>query len=191
MARSHEARVQDVEAPIELGIVSSNGRRAMLEHARELKRRGIPTFVDPSHGLPILSREDLLELVEGAAGYFVNDYEWSLTREITGLSEQDLTARCDAVIVTRGPEGSEVRTPEQTLEIPVVKAERVVDPTGCGDAYRAGFLYAVAAGHGLDVAGRLGSVMGAAQVEVEGTQALEIDLAEVRRRYAACFGSDF
>ncbi len=191
MARSHEARVEDVQEPIELGIVSSNGRQAMLEHARELKRRGVPTFVDPSHGLPILSRDDLLELIEGAAGYFVNDYEWSLTRDIVKLSEEEIAARCDALIITRGPEGSEIRTAEESHAIPVAKTEQVVDPTGCGDAYRAGFLYAVAAGHGLEVAGRLGSALGAAQVEVEGTQSLELDLDQIRERYRRAFGSDF
>jgi adenosine kinase len=191
MARSHEVRVEDVAEPLELGIVSSNGRRAMVEHARALKARGVPTYIDPSHGLPILSRDELVELIEGAAGYFVNDYEWSLTQDQTGLSEADIERRCASVIITRGPEGSEIRRRGDRIAIPVVPAAQVVDPTGCGDAYRAGFLYGIAGGHPVEVAGRMGSLYGSCQVEVEGTQTLRIDLAGFRRRYAAAFGEAF
>jgi adenosine kinase len=191
MARAHEARVEDVTDPIDLALVSSNGRQAMVEHARALKARGVPTYVDPSHGLPILSREELLELIEGAAGYFVNDYEWSLTLEKTGCSAEDLASRCGAIVITRGPEGSEVRSGGETIAIPPVSVERVVDPTGCGDAFRAGFLYAVAHGLSFDVAGRMGSVFGACQVEVQGTQVMSMTLDQFRERYAQAFGSGF
>ena len=191
MARAHEARVEDVHAPIELGIVSANGKRAMLEHARALKRRGVPTYIDPSHGLPILSGPELLELIEGAAGYFVNDYEWKLTLEQTGVAESEIEARCGSVVITYGAEGSEIRTGGESLSIPTAVPERIVDPTGCGDAYRAGFLFAVANGKPLDVAGRLGSLLGSWQVEVEGAQALRYDLATIRARYGAVFGAGF
>lgn len=191
MARAHEARVEDVHAPIELGIVSANGKRAMLEHARALKRRGVPTYIDPSHGLPILSGPELLELIEGAAGYFVNDYEWKLTLEQTGVAESEIEARCGSVVITFGAEGSEIRTGGESLSIPTAVPERIVDPTGCGDAYRAGFLFAVANGKPLDVAGRLGSLLGSWQVEVEGAQALRYDLATIRARYGAVFGAGF
>ena len=191
MARAHEARVEDVKEAIDLAIVSSNGKQAMLDHARALKERGVPTYVDPSHGLPLLSRDELVELIEGAAGYFVNDYEWALTREITSLDEASLAARCEAVIITRGPEGSEVRAGGDALQIPAVVPDQVIDPTGCGDAYRAGFLYGVAAGHGLDVAGRMGSLMGARQVAVRGTQVQRIDLDGFRNAYAEVYGAAF
>jgi len=191
MARAHEARVEDVSAPLELAIVSANGKRAMLEHARALKRRGVPTYIDPSHGLPILSGAELLELIEGAAGYFVNDYEWKLTLEQTGVPESEIAARCASVIITYGDEGSEIRAGRETLRIPPVKPARVVDPTGCGDAYRAGFLFGVANGVPLDVAGRIGSLLGSWQVEIEGAQALAYDLAAVRARYAEVFGAGF
>ena len=191
MARAHEARVEDVSAPLELAIVSANGKRAMLEHARALKRRGVPTYIDPSHGLPILSGAELLELIEGAAGYFVNDYEWKLTLEQTGVPESEIAARCASVIITYGDEGSEIRAGRETLRIPPVKPARVADPTGCGDAYRAGFLFAIASALPIDVAGRVGSLLGSWQVEVEGAQALDYDLAAVRARYREVFGSDF
>jgi adenosine kinase len=191
MARSHEARVEDVGEDLALALVSSNGRQAMVEHARALKARGVPTYIDPSHGLPILSRDELVELIEGAAGYFVNDYEWSLTLEQTRLSEQEIEARCGSVIITRGAEGSEIRQGGETLAIPPVAAEQVVDPTGCGDAYRAGYLFGIAGGHPPDVAGRMGSLYGSCQVGVAGTQSLRIDLEAFRERYAAAFGEPF
>jgi adenosine kinase len=191
MARAHEARVEDVSAPLELAIVSANGKRAMLEHARALKRRGVPTYIDPSHGLPILSGAELLELIDGAAGYFVNDYEWKLTLEQTGASDAEIAARCASVIITYGSEGSEIRAGRDTLQIPSVAARNVVDPTGCGDAYRAGYLFAIANGQPLDVAGRIGSLLGSWQVEVEGAQALDYDLGAVRARYVELFGEGF
>ncbi len=191
MARAHEARVENVSAPLELAIVSANGKRAMLEHARALKRRGVPTYIDPSHGLPILSGAELLELIDGAAGYFVNDYEWKLTLEQTGASESEIAARCASVIITYGDEGSEIRTGRDALRIPPVEPKRVADPTGCGDAYRAGYLFAIASRAPLDVAGRIGSLLGSWQVEVEGAQALAYDLAAVRARYADVFGASF
>jgi adenosine kinase len=121
----------------------------------------------------------------------VNDYEWALTQQHTGLSEPDLEARCEAVVITRGPEGSEVRTAGERIAIPPVSAAQVVDPTGCGDAYRAGFLFGVARGHSFDVAGRMGSVLGSCQVEVPGTQVLQVGLEDLRARYARAFGRDF
>jgi adenosine kinase len=178
MSRAHEARVEDVNEELDLAIVSSNGKRAMLEHARALKGRGVPTYIDPSHGL-------------GAAGYFVNDYEWSLTLQQTGCSEEEVAGLCDAVVITRGPKGSEVRANGESIPIPPVSTDRVVDPTGCGDAYRAGFLYGVGSGQPLDVVGRIGSVFGACQVEVQGTQVLKLDLEGVRLRYEQAFGTGF
>src|SRR5258705_12401085 len=189
MARAHEARVENVSAPLELAIVSANGKRAMLEHARALKRRGVPTYIDPSHGLPILSGGELRELIDGAAGYFVNDYEWKLTLEQTGASESEIAERCASVIITYGEEGSEIRSGREALRIPPVQPKRVADPTRCGDAYRAGFLFAIASALPIDVAGRVGSLLGSWQVEVEGAQALDYDLAAGRARHPEGFGA--
>ncbi|NQZ95459.1 MAG: carbohydrate kinase family protein [Myxococcales bacterium] len=191
MARAHEARVQDVSQPIEQAIVSSNGREAMVEHARELKRRGVPTWIDPSHGLPVLSRDELIELIDGCAGYVVNDYEWSKTLEQTGLGEDEIARRCDAVVITKGDHGSEIRVDGDTIEIPPVAADQVVDPTGCGDAYRAGLLHARVRNHPWETAGRIGSLLGSLQVGVEGPQSLAIDLAVVKARYQSEFGANF
>jgi adenosine kinase len=188
IARAHEARVEDVREPLTLGIVSSNGRQAMVEHARALKARGVPTFIDPSHALPILSGEELFEMIRGAAGYVVNDYEWALTLERTGKDAQAIAKACAAVIITKGEHGSTIREGEREIEIPPVRAAKIVDPTGCGDAYRAGLLHARARGLSWEIAGRLGSLLGAVQVETEGTQNARFELPALRTRFEREFG---
>jgi adenosine kinase len=188
IARAHEARVEDVREPLSLAIVSSNGKQAMVEHARALKARGVPTLIDPSHALPILSGEELFEMIRGSAGYVVNDYEWALTLERTEKSEREIAAACAAVIITKGEQGSTIREGGRVIEIPPVRAGKIVDPTGCGDAYRAGLLHARALGRPWEIAGRLGSLLGSYQVEVEGTQNLRVELPAVRSRFQREFG---
>ena len=192
MARAEQARVEDVSDEIEIGIVSANGRQAMVEHARALKARGVPTYIDPSHGLPILSKDELLEMIDGATGYFVNDYEWSLTLERAGLSESEVESRCETVIITLGAEGCEIRSGGDRIRVPGVPASQVLDPTGCGDAFRAGFLYAISSGRGLEAAGRLGGILGSRQVEVAGgPQVLTDGLEAFCAYYERVFGTSF
>jgi adenosine kinase len=191
MARAHEARVEDVTEDISFAIVTANGKQAMIEHARALKGRGIPTYIDPSHGLPILDREELLELIDGSAAYIVNDYEWSLTLDKTSCSEDELISRCDAVVITKGGEGSTIYAEGSQVEIPPVAVDQVVDPTGCGDAYRAGLIYGRVRGLPFETAGRMGSLLGALQVQFEGTQNIDLDLERFRSRYESEFGSGF
>jgi adenosine kinase len=191
MVRAHEARMADVDEDLRLAIVSADGKRAMLEHSRELKRRGVPTYIDPSHGLPMLEGAELLEMIDGAAAYVVNDYEWSLSLEKTGLSEQELGARCGAVVITKGEHGSEIREGDRAFQIPPVVAEQVVDPTACGDAYRAGLLFGRARGRDWEVAGRMGSLLGSLQVAAQGPQNLVLDVESFRSRYETEFGSGF
>jgi adenosine kinase len=188
MGRAHEARLEDVDDRFSLAIVSSDGKEAMLDRARELKRRGVPTFVDPSHALPILAADELLELVDGCAGYMVNDYEWSLTLDKTGLGADELAGRCEAIVITKGEHGSTIREGGREHEIPPVAPAKVVDPTACGDAFRAGLLAGRRRGFDWDVAGRMGSLLGSCQVEMEGTQSLRIDAAAFHERYEREFG---
>jgi len=191
MGRAHEARVEDVGEKPSFAIVTANGKQAMIEHARKLKARGIPTYVDPSHGLPIIDRAELLELIDSAALYIVNDYEWSLTLEKTGCSDAEIFERCEAVVITSGKEGSVIHAAGERVVIPPVRPAKVVDPTGCGDAYRAGLMAGRARGLSFEVAGRMGSLLGSYQVEVEGTQNLVLDLEQFRARYAREFGIGF
>jgi adenosine kinase len=190
MDRAHEASLDRIAEPIELGSVSPNGIRAMEEHARGLKQRGVPTVVDPGQGLPLFDGPELIELLEGAAYYIVNDYEWSLSLSTTGLTEPDLVSRVGAVVVTRGEKGSTLLREGDSLDISAVPAERVVDPTGCGDAYRAGFLQGLARGHELEICAQMGSVLGALAVAEHGTQSIHTTPDQFRARYAQAFGAE-
>jgi len=189
MDRAHEARLDAVRESVEVAIVAPNGKRAMQEYARELKRRGVPSVIDPGQGLPLFAREELVELLEGAAVYVVNDYEWSLTLEKTGLDEEEVVKRVGALVVTLGEHGSRIRSGARGFEIPAVSARAVVDPTGCGDAYRAGLLHGLARGLSLETCGRLGSLLGSLSVEREGTQCLELAPGELGERFQRAFGA--
>ena len=190
MDRAHEAPLSGVAAPYELGIVSPNGKQAMIEHARALKAGSARTVIDPGQGLPLFGKDELIELIDGADLYIVNDYEWSLTLENSGLGAAEVAERVGAVVVTRGEEGSQIGVGEGATPIPVVPAGEVVDPTGCGDAYRAGFLYGLRRDWPLETCAKLGSVMGAFMVERHGTQSLEIGLDEVRARYRETYAEE-
>jgi adenosine kinase len=196
MDRGHEAKVAEVAEAFRVGIVAPNGKQAMQEHARALKARGSICVVDPGQGLPLFDADELREMIEGASIYIVNDYEWETTKERLGWSEDEVAERVGALIVTRGERGSFLRRggldldfglDEERLELPAVKAEAVVDPTGCGDAYRSGLLYALE--HGLPLAdgARLGAVMGALKIARSGPQSIVEDRDAVR----ACFEREF
>ena len=172
----------------------------MIDYARDLKERGAKTVVDPGQGLPILDKEDLLTALTGAAVYIVNEYEWELTREKTGLDEDGIAERVGALIVTKGEDGSILRrgglssgviVESERTEVAPIKAEAVVDPTGCGDSYRSGLLYALANELSLETGTRLGSLMGSIKVAQSGPQGIELDLEAIRGRYAKEFGEGF
>lgn len=191
MDRAHEAKIESVRDAFDWAIVSPNGKEGMIRNARSLKARGKRTIVDPGQGIPIFEPAEMLEFVENAALFIVNDYEWSLVVEKTGLSEEDLASRAEAVIVTLADKGAEMIRDGQRTKIPPVTAERVRDPTGAGDAFRAGLLLGCARGLPLETSARIGSVVGAMKVAYEGPQGLRMDLDAVRERYERAFGAAF
>jgi adenosine kinase len=146
--------------------------------------------IDPGQGLPLFERDELVELIEGADVYVVNDYEWSLTLSRSALAEHELLRRVGAAVVTRGEKGSTLRHGRDAIEIPPVPAARVVDPTGCGDAYRGAFLHGLSRGLPLEICAKMGSLMGSLKVAEQGTQGLSVTPAEFRARFAAAFGGE-
>jgi adenosine kinase len=189
MNRSHENRVtRDLGAG--LAIVAPDGKEGMVQHARELAGLGIPFMFDPGQGLPMFSGEELLAFVEQASYVAVNDYEGRLLEERTGRRLEDLAPKLKALILTRGAEGSVIHANGQRFDIPCAKAEAVVDPTGCGDAYRAGLLYGIASGFDWLKTGRLASLMGAIKVASRGGQNHSVTRDELRRQFRSNFGSD-
>jgi adenosine kinase len=173
---------------VTLGMVSPDGRAGMIEHARQFADAGLPFIFDPGQGMPMFNGDDLRQFVEQATWVTVNDYEWQLLKDRTGWDVEDVRKRVDALIVTRGGEGSLIYSGDGDYEIPAARPEAVEDPTGCGDAYRAGLLYGLL--HKLDweTTGRIASLMGAIKIECHGTQNHRFTREEFAARYKASFG---
>ena len=178
MSHSHLNRVSDAR-DVSLGIVAPDGRQGMVDHASQFHQAGIPFIFDPGQGIPMFSGEELLEFVRLADYVAVNDYEARLLQEKTGRSIADLA----------NMEGSLIHLDGKALHIPSAKPEAVLDPTGCGDAYRAGLLYGI--GHGWDwpATGRLASLMGAIKIASRGGQNHQITRDEVGARFKEAFGT--
>lgn len=182
MSFSHLNKVEQASG-VSLGIVAPDGREGMLQHARDFAAAGIPFIFDPGQGLPMFTGDELLDFL-GLADYACfNDYEAKLACERTGRSLEQLAELVQALIVTKGGQGSDIYCGGQRLEIPCVQAEAVVDPTGCGDAYRAGLLYGIIAGWNMERTGRLAALMGAYKIASRGPQNHAPSLAEIAARY--------
>ncbi|MCW5603606.1 MAG: carbohydrate kinase family protein [Burkholderiales bacterium] len=188
MNHAHANHVGDAR-DVGLGIVAPDGREGMLQHAREFHEAGIPFIFDPGQGLPMFNGEELLEFVHYAEYVTVNDYEGQLLQERTGKKIGDLAKLAKAVVVTMGAKGSVIYAGGQQTEIPCVKAEEVVDPTGCGDAFRAGLLYGIAAGLDWHQTGRLASLLGATKIAKRGGQNHQFTRDEIGQRYLEAFGT--
>ncbi|AUM00936.1 carbohydrate kinase family protein [Rhodocyclaceae bacterium] len=189
MNHSHLNKVGEA-AGVRLGIVAPDGREGMLGHVAQFAEAGIPFIFDPGQGLPMFSGEELLECLQRARYCTVNDYEARLLCEKTGLTLDALARRVDALVVTRGAEGSQIYTDGCRIDIPSVRPDRVVDPTGCGDAYRAGLLYGLAHGYDWQRCGRLAAVLGAIKIAHRGGQNHAPSRAEIAARYLAAFGEE-
>ncbi len=163
---NHVKDAQDVN----LGIVSPDGRDGMLQHAGEFTEAGIPFVFDPGQGLPMFSGEELMDFISMADYLTVNDYEGQMLVDKTGHSLDELAKLVQAMVVTKGGDGSHIYTDGSRLEIPAVKADRVIDPTGCGDAFRAGLLFGIANQLDWEETGRLASIMGALKIAERGAQ---------------------
>jgi adenosine kinase len=173
---------------IGLAIVAPDGREGMVQHVRDLAAARIPFMFDPGQGLPMFSGEELLDMLNRATYVAVNDYEGKLLEEKTGRKVAELATLVDALIVTRGAQGSVIYAQGQRFDVPCVEAERVIDPTGCGDAYRSGLLYGIGNGLDWETTGRLAAVMGAMKIAHRGGQNHRPTRADIAARYRAAFG---
>ena len=186
MTLSHQNRVTDARN-VTLAIVAPDGRDGMLRHAADLAAAEIPVIFDPGQGMPMFSGEELLHFLDQAEYACFNDYEAKLLCDRTGQPLEQLATKLDALIVTRGGEGSHIYAKGQRIDIPCVTAKEVVDPTGCGDAYRAGLLYGIAKGWDWEKTGQLAAVMGTLKVSCRGGQ----NHQPSRNDIAACFANAF
>ena len=186
MNHAEANRIGDV-ADIALGIVAPDGREGMRSHVDQFHAAGIPFMFDPGQGLPMFSGDELIEMIDCAKYLAVNDYEGRMLAERTGLSLADIAKRVDALIVTLGGEGSRIYTDGFVLDIPTVPPTELLDPTGCGDAYRAGLLYGIAQGWDWQRTGRLASILGSEKIAARGGQNHVVD----RDRLALLYGRHF
>jgi adenosine kinase len=187
MARAHEVRVAE-HLPAAIGIISPNGKQAMIDHAAGYRIKDVPFIFDPGQALPMFDGDELRGMMEGAVAVTVNDYECGLITQKTGLQEQELARLVNALIVTRGGEGCTVWVDGEAHSIPAAAISHAVDPTGCGDAFRAGLLYSRAMGKDWIASARLGSVLGAMKIEHSGAQTHVVDRKVIAERHEAAYG---
>ena len=187
MNASHANRVADVDG-IALGIVAPDGREGMRAHVEQFASAKIPFIFDPGQGMPLFSGPELIEMIDAAAYLAVNDYEARMLCERTGLDLDAIVARVDALIVTLGGEGSRIHAEGRTLSLPAVAPTALIDPTGCGDAYRAGLLYGIVHGWEWERTGRLAATLGSLKIASRGGQNHAIDRDVIEKRFVEQFG---
>jgi adenosine kinase len=187
MVRSTDLSINDVEG-VKFGIIAPDTRDAMLRHAREFAEAKIPFIFDPGQAMPLFDGAEFRAFIEQADYVTVNDYESNLLQQRTGWSEREIASRVTAYIVTRGPRGSLMHTRNGTLDIPPAAERRITDPTGCGDAYRAGLIFGFMRDMDLATTGRIASLMGALKIEHPGTQNQRFDYDEFADQFRQQFG---
>lgn len=190
MQESQLNSVGDTEG-ITLGIVAPDGREAMLQHSADFQRHGIPHIFDPGQAMTLFDGNDLKTFIRQANWVVANDYEFQLIRERTGLSTEEIAGQVEALIITRGGDGSTLVTSSGEEHIETVKPSAILDPTGCGDAYRSGLLYGLLNNLDLTTGCRIGSVMGALKVAVQGPQNHSHTLEEIVERFKQAYGYSF
>lgn len=183
---SHVVRVSDADG-VTIGMVSPDGRQGMLDHAEQFIEAGIPFVFDPGQAMPLFTGDDFRLFIEQATWVCVNDYESQLLQDRTGWSPHDIAGKVEALIVTRGGKGSCIYHGDKRIDIPAAPVSAIVDPTGCGDAFRGGLLYGLMKGADWEVTGRIAALMGAIKIEQHGTQNHSFTLDEFRDRYRLAF----
>ena len=187
MSYAHENDVAKA-GPAALAIISPDGHLGMQKHAADLAELKIPFMFDPGQQLPMFNGDELIAFIDKATYVTANDYEIELLMDRTGLTVPDIAGRLEALIITRGEKGSEIYTGGQRIEIPAVPVDAAIDPTGCGDAYRAGLLFGITNDWSWETTGRLASLLGAIKIASKGAQNHKLTAAEIADRFEAAFG---
>lgn len=184
---AHQNKVTDV-AGVELGIVSPDGRDAMIEHATQFNEAGIPFFFDPGQGLPMFGGEELIRFCDQADYLILNDYESHMLMDKSGQSLDEIASRVRVLVVTKGAQGSVVYVDGDTIDIATAPISEAKDPTGCGDAYRAGMMFGLSKGCDWKTNAQIGALCGAIKVESAGTQKHSFTPEQFSERYQRSFG---
>ncbi len=184
MNESHQNSVKEAK-DVQIAIIAPDGRDGMFQHAKECHEAGIPFMFDPGQGLPMFTGEELMYFIDMADYLAVNDYESQVIQDKTGLTLEQLAAKVKALIVTLGGEGSQIYAEGEIHTVPCIEAEAIVDPTGCGDAFRAGLLYGMSQGWDWPTCGRLASTMGSIKIAHKGGQNHAPSREEIQNIYAS------
>jgi adenosine kinase len=187
MNLAHETNISEAHN-IKLAIVAPDGRDGMIQHAKQLADANIPFIFDPGQGLPMFDGHDLMTFAKQATYIALNDYEAQLFQDRTRLSPEEIATHVEALIITRGAEGSHIYTDGKQLTIPCAKASKLSDPTGCGDAYRAGLIHGIMNNKDWETTGRIASLLGAIKIEQHGTQNHTFTIEEFKTRFEQNFG---
>ncbi len=187
MSESHQNKVSDVSVA-DIGIVSPDGRDGMIQHAQQFSDAHIPFIFDPGQGMPMFSGAELITFIKQANYVAVNDYESQMLQEKTGLDLTTVASMVNALIITKGGEGSEIHTGNEVINIAPAKTQSIQDPTGCGDAYRAGLLYGLMNDMDWKTTGQLAGLLGAIKIAHLGTQNHQFDLTEIEHLYQQNYG---
>ena len=171
-----------------IGIVSPDGREGMQKHTQEFADSGIPFIFDPGQQLSLFNRDELIEMLDRSQWVVMNDYEWKLFHQQSRLEISDILSYVQALIVTHGGNGSTIYTDDNEIVIPPAHPDNVVDPTGCGDAYRAGLLYGLMQDLDWETTGRIASMMGAIKIAMHGTQNHRFKRSDFDARFYEYFG---
>jgi len=190
MSESHQNKVSDAQG-ITIGIVSPDGRDGMIEHAGQFEEANIPFIFDPGQAMPLFNGDDLKAFLKQATWLTVNDYEFQLFIDKSGLTPAEIAAQVEALIITRGSEGAEIITKDGNIMIPVVAVDEILDPTGCGDAFRSGLLYGLMNNLDWEVTGRIASLLGAIKIAHHGTQNHQFTLDEFKAQFKSVFNTSF
>ncbi len=190
MSFAHENRVDSARG-VKLGIVSPDGRDGMVEHAAQFAAAKIPFIFDPGQGMPMFNGDDFKVFIDQAAWVTVNDYESQVLQERTGLAPHQIAERVEGLIITLGAKGAHIYVKERRIDIPAAMPGQVLDPTGCGDAFRAGLLYGLSNDMDWETTGRIASLMGAIKIETHGTQNYRFTREQFHQRFKENFGYGF
>jgi len=190
MMQSYLNKISDATG-IRIGIVAPDGRDAMLQHSRDFLAQGIPHIFDPGQAITLFNGEEFRNFIEEARWVVVNSYEYQLLRERTGWDGEEIAQHVEALVVTHGGEGSEIISRDEHTRVKAAGADSVQDPTGCGDAYRAGLLYGILNDLDLVTACRIGSVMGAIKIAHQGPQNHKPSMDEIQQRFFDAYGYRF
>lgn len=184
---AHQNKISDAQ-DIELGIVGPDGRDAMIQHAQQFAEAEIPFFFDPGQGLPMFDGDDLRTFLSQASYAIFNDYESQMLLDKTGMTLEQVADQVETLIVTRGANGSELYHAGEMQHIASAPISAAVDPTGCGDAYRAGIMYGLSQNFDWKTCAQMGALCGAIKIEQAGTQKHSFTQQEFNQRYQQAFG---